>query len=224
MTARSDQRGEGRTDTPPNDYDRRLRSAQQPLLHRRELSQLPCRGKIRHHHGKRLFITLLELAQPGNGLVVRCINSQMETAQSLDRYDLALLQQVCRPCQRLRMLRQQRQLWTAGWTGDRLGMKTPVARILILRLTRWTERKPGHGGKGAVVGNAGHDGPAGTAVGAGDEGVPVAAISWIKQLTQAIGAQGRVRRDLRLPLAVAAGKDHKTGLLDLFRKLMLFKL
>jgi hypothetical protein len=73
---------------------------------------------------------------------------------------------------------------------DRLGMEASVQRIFIFAQTVRAERKVGHGCFRTVVGDAGDDTVAGSAVRAVYERVMVAPVGRVKKLPQAVGAYG----------------------------------
>ncbi len=228
--------------TTTDNHNRRLRPGQQSFLKLSQTGQLPRHGQIRHHHRKRLFIPLFPFTQSGHSLVITGINSQVIATQPLHCHDQALMQQRNRMQQRSIPLpgaldqllppagggREggvpgECQLRTTVTAGDRLGMETPIQRITVLGFTGRAEGKSGHGGQGTVIGDTGYNSPAGTAVGTGDKGMAVAAASRISQLPQAVGTGGTIRGYLCLNPAIAAGKNHKAGLIITGREITGFK-
>ncbi len=91
-------------------------------------------------------------------------------------------------------------------------MEAPVGGIAVLAGAVGAHGEAGHGGVRAVVGQPGDDGEPGPAVGAGDEGVPVAPVGRVRQFGEAVGAGGHVRGDERPGGAAAArGDDREAG-------------
>ena len=93
--------------------------------------------------------------------------------------------------------------------GDRLGMEAPVERVLVLALTVGAERKSGHGRVGAVIRDAGDDTVARTAVRAGYEWIAEAPVVRVKQLPQAVGAEGGIGGNLDVRCSASAREYRK---------------
>ena len=73
-----------------------------------------------------------------------------------------------------------------------LGVKPPVGRVSIFRLTPVAHLKMLHGGIGPIIWDILNNGIAGPAVRAVDKGVPVAEIVGGKELLQTIIADGDI--------------------------------
>jgi hypothetical protein len=121
------------------------------------------------------------------------VAGQVITAQALNAYDPAvfeelpgLLERVFAPGADL-AVDLQPDLWAAVRAGDGLGVEATVQRILILGGTGRAHGERRHGGQRPIIGNVFDDGEAGAAVGAVDERIAVAAISRVKQFSQAVG-------------------------------------
>src|SRR6185369_15380258 len=84
-----------------------------------------------------------------------------------------------------------------------------VERIMVFAQAVGAERETSHGRSGAVVGDAGDDAVAGTAVGAGYERVTEAPVGRIEQLLQAVGAEGGIGGDLDVGSAGSALENRK---------------
>ena len=74
-----------------------------------------------------------------------------------------------------------------------LGMETAVQRVIVLGLALGAHREYGHRGLRTVIWNAPSNGEAGSAVGAVEKWIAVAAIIWIKKLAKTVGAGGCIR-------------------------------
>ncbi len=143
------------------------------------------------------------LAQPGHRVGVRRVARQLESAQPLDRQNLARQQAFLRFLERLLarlgdhipLRRFQPEMRAADGTGVRLGVESPVGGIFVLGAAGVAEREDAHRGLGAVVGDVLDDGEARAAVGAVDEGVAIAAVGGIEQLAAAILAGRHIGRD-----------------------------
>ena len=87
-------------------------------------------------------------------------------------------------------------------------MKAAVGGVVVLRLARVAHAEGGHRRPRPVVGNVTDNGEARPAVGAVDEGVEVTAVARVKELAQAVSADGDVRRNQRLAsLGFLAGQN-----------------
>jgi hypothetical protein len=87
------------------------------------------------------------------------------------------------------------QLWPAVRAGHWLGVKAPVARVIVLGLALRAERKACHGRVGPVVRDIADNAEARAAVGAVDEWIAVAAVRRVEKLAPAVGADRYIRRD-----------------------------
>lgn len=170
-------------------------------------------GEIRAHHRERFAAAFLAVAERGHRAGVVGGAGEVVPAEALDREDRSPREQfagadkgtrtVCRA--RLRAgCRGETELRPARRAGDRLGVETAVRRIVVLPRTQGAEGEHPHGGGGPVVGETGRDGEARPAVGAGDEGVAVAAVTGVGELAQAVRAGRGVGRDRRRAVALGA--------------------
>src|SRR5437867_2993310 len=134
----------------------------------------------------------------------------MIAPQSLDRYHVARTDEPSGLHNRIVGYRtapciEERQPRPAHRAGHGLGVKAPVRWIMVLAGTVLAHGKHRHGGGGAVVGHVADDGKPRSAIRTVRQGIPIAAVGWLAQFTQAIGARGHVRRDedvaLHAPMA-----------------------
>ncbi|KAF5035860.1 hypothetical protein DSECCO2_581180 [anaerobic digester metagenome] len=196
----------------------------------------PGGGEVRHHDGQRLVGAVLAAAQFAHGGIAGRVAGQMEPAQPLHGGDAPGGQRGCqRPdgrgargavcvmivvgsgagrgrrgrfrCGALRRTVHVPHARSAHRTGVGLGVKAPVQRVFILCRALRAQRKAGHGGLVAVVGNEPGDGVARPAVGAVGEGVQVAAVARVVHVGQTVVAGGHVGADEHLVpgSSVAAG-------------------
>ncbi len=126
----------------------------------------------------------------------------MVASQPLDSEDVTATEGLCRPRNGRARACQQRAFGVevvvarpAAGAGHRLGVEAPVQGITILVGTISAERVGRHGGVGAIVGQRRNDRVAGPTVGAVDEGVEVARVLRIEELSQAVRADGEVGGD-----------------------------
>src|SRR5579859_2233219 len=84
--------------------------------------------------------------------------------------------------------------WSTLRARHRLGMKTAVYWVGVFTRASRAEREAGHGRQRPVIGQVANDGEARAAVGAVNERVQIAPVGRVKQLAQAIVAQGHVWR------------------------------
>ncbi len=186
--------------------------------------------QIKGHHCKRFFLTLFFLPESGNGLVIACICSQVKSAQSFDRDNIALFQQVCGFINGIpgayfpAVTVIQGHMGATCRTGIGLGMKPAVAGVFILGPAFFTHLKMLHGGAGSVIGDIVDDGVARTAVGAVDKRIAIAAVVRVKQFGKAVVADGDIRGNQgiaqRRAVALSDGKIRKTGGTDRFGRNM----
>ena len=71
-------------------------------------------------------------------------------------------------------------------------MESTIRRVRVFALAVGTEWKARHRCLRSVVGDVFDDGEARAAVGAIDEGIMIAAVSWVEEFTQAVWADGNV--------------------------------
>jgi hypothetical protein len=81
-----------------------------------------------------------------------------------------------------------------------LGVKAPVERIFVFRFASRAHREDPHGRLFTIIRDILHDGEAGAAVGAVDEGIAIAPIGRVEQFTKAVVTGRTIRRDERLAL------------------------
>ncbi len=180
-------------------------------------------GHVAGQHRERLVPARLAAAQQQrHRLFVGRVAGQVVAAQSLHRDDRALGQQPPGRGHRLagefgRARRrgggpQQPDAGSAVVAGDGLRVEAPVARVPVLAGAPLAHREPRHRGVGPVVGQPGDDGEARSAVRAGDERVPVAAVRRVGQLAQT-GVAGRGVRGHQgaAPCGRTGGEDAEAG-------------
>ncbi len=192
---------------------------QQGFFFRGNVHDAPGRGQVRHHDGQRLVRPVLAAAQFAHGGVAGRVASQVKPAQPLHGGDASVGQGAGQgldgrgargaarvPCcigVRFGRGAQRRAVHVpharpAHRAGVGLGVKAPVQRVFVLRRAFRTQRKAGHGGLVAVVGDEPGDGVARPAVGAVGEGVKVAAVGRVVHVGQAVVAGGHVGADEHL--------------------------
>ncbi len=115
----------------------------------------------------------LAAAQQGDGFGVRGVAGQVVAAEALDREDRATRQEPAGLGDRVRSSKGSTRAaraqsgtssrsGSAGRAGDGLRVEAAVGRIGVLAGAGGAHREAGHGGVGAVVGQAGDDGGAGS--------------------------------------------------------------
>ena len=146
-------------------------------------------GLEREHHGERLVGPSFAQRAARRPPRVRRIAEQMIAADALDRDDLAGSQCRDRGSEGRRTRNLAHLVRVAEFeprsavrAGDRLGMKSPVARVGIFGRAVRAQAEACHGRIGAVVRQALDQGVARAALGAIDEGIAVAAIVRIVQV------------------------------------------
>ena len=99
--------------------------------------------------------------------------------------------------------------------GVGLGVEAAIGGVVVFGLAGGAHWETGHGGLGAVVGDAAGDGEAGAAVCAVEEGIAVASVGGVEQLAEAVGAGGGVGGDAGADAAeILAGEDAEGGVAD----------
>jgi len=170
-------------------------------------------GKVPHHDGKGLVRTPLALAQQGHRTRVVRIAGELVPAQPLDGDDLAcgepangLTHGQVLGRQKHAVRVQERQSGTTDRAGVGLRMKASISRIIVLTLALGTHAETAHRRRRPVVWDRADNGESRSAVRAVGERVPVAPIMRVKELAEAIGAGGNIRRDqlVRIRLVMAA--------------------
>jgi hypothetical protein len=157
-------------------------------------------GGVTDHDGEWLFATLLAAAEFEHGVGLAGVDCQVKAAEAFDGEDGTLLEETDGFGERIAGVRGVRavdegELGAAVPAGVGLGVEAAVEGVVVLGLTGGAHAKGGHGGLGAVVGDAANDGEARAAVGAVDEGVEVAAVGWVEEFGCAVGTGGDVWGD-----------------------------
>ena len=145
-----------------------------------QLVQVACQ------QGERFGFAPLQRPQPGHRRRVAGVTGQLVTAQAFDEQDLALANErgrgvdIVQRRQRVQaesaaVQAAQRGLGAAGVAGHGLGVEAAVVGIGIFALAVSAQRERRHRRVGPVVGRAPEHRQARAAVGAGGEGVAVAA-------------------------------------------------
>ena len=144
------------------------------------------------HHRERLVATLLAFAQHRHGRLAGRVTGEVVAADALDRHDRTVAQQSSCCGQRLLAVRRigsrigEAQLRPTVGAAHRLGVEPAVRRVVVLPRACAAHVEVRHRRAGAVIGQAGRDGEPRSAVGARDEGVPVAAVGRVVQVGQAV--------------------------------------
>ncbi|OPZ61005.1 MAG: hypothetical protein BWY87_00100 [Deltaproteobacteria bacterium ADurb.Bin510] len=208
----------GRVGPEAAQHDRPLGRTQELGFSRTDVGDLAGGLEVGHHHGQGLGLALLALAQELDGLVVVGRDRQVKAADALDGQDTAGHELHHGQRQGVviveRHAAQVAQLkpGAADRAGVGLGVEAPVGRVGVFAGAVVAELETSHRGARAVVGQVGHDRQARAAVGAVDEGVAVAPVLGIEEFAQAVGAGGRVGRQVGGPGAAdAAGGDHEAA-------------
>ena len=202
VLVRSDQPGEflARGRGFEQDY-RRHRGVEQSLLLRADAGVKPDAFHIKSHQREGFAAAALAQAQFFDSLRVFGITDQVEAPQAFYRQDFAFSEGVPGGLDGIFTFRQPLSIFlvpnlrTANWAGNWLGMEAAVSGVLVFSRAVRAERKISHGGIGAVVGDASHDGKARTAIGAVDKGVAETAVCRVKKLPSTIRTDIQIRRD-----------------------------
>ncbi len=187
---------------PPQQHDRRLRRGEEGGLFRREPAQLADRGNVAHHQRQRLRRASLAFAKtPHRGRGAR-VAEELETADSLERGDLALAERRGEIRERrfpegARLARRahRAQEGTAVGTGVRLGVKAAASGIFVFRAAGRAELETAHRRRRPVVGQAEDDRETRPAARAVRERVVESAVVRREELGPALGARREVRQD-----------------------------
>ena len=184
--------------------DRPLDRLEEPGLFARDDGQALGGVQIVDHHGQRLRIPALPLAERLDCLRRRRVAGQVKSAEPLHRDDGAGADRGGRAGARVAWHDGTRgggqpEARAALRAGDGLGMEAPIARIAVLGPACRAHRERRHGGARAVVGEVAADRVARATAGAGHEGVTIAAVGGIQQLSSAVRAQGQIGRNARRP-------------------------
>ncbi len=191
---------------------------QQRLDLRRYVNDHSRRVGVFNHYGKRLFLAVLALAQRIYGNCVLRVAGQVIPAQAFHGDDLSFAQQLDRLIHGRVITADdlgsvmQNVMRTAMRAGDRLRVKAPIGRIVILPRAVRVERPVLHCGIRAVVGQSEDYSVARPAIGAVDVRIVKAGIGGIEQFLQARGADRQVGRDANCrPIAAFAFANREVG-------------
>src|SRR6266567_9641321 len=122
----------------------------------------------------------------------------MKSTDAFDRHHLAIDQPVDASGDRI--VRDDRisvstdepDMRTAVPAGVGLGVEAAIQRVVVLPLAGMAHREGSHRGLRSVVRDAARDGEPRAAIGAVQKWIAIAAIAWVKQFAEAIGASSRV--------------------------------
>ena len=159
---------------------------------------------------------MLPLAQLAQGVLLIDLAGQVESPQSLHRHNALLAQARLCQCDGVPLHRMTGgvpvgHLGAAHCAAIRLRMVAPVFNVSILRLALWAHGERTHRGEGAVIGDISDDCKPRAAVGTVEEGIPVAPVTGISQLPQAILTDAHVGADQGVVLAaLLAGSNGKS--------------
>ncbi len=170
---------------------------------------------VARHQCERLGVPPLQSAKPRHHIALRCIAGELVPTDSLDRYDLALLDEAaCRihviqhrkllEANRAPVKSHQPRARSAGMTGDCFGVKPAIRGVLVFRAAVRAHSEPRHRRLLSVVGNTRHDAQARSAIGAVGERVPETPSKRISCLSRTVLAKHRVGRHLRVRASLQA--------------------
>jgi hypothetical protein len=169
------------------------------------------------HDGQRFLIAVFTFPQTLNRFAVCSIRSKVKSSYAFDGNYPAFYQELHGPCQDFRPLEfispgiQKNKSRAARRAGIGFRMESPVERVFIFGAAVRTEGKAGHGGMGSVIGDIVYDSKTRAAVCAIDEGVEVASVGRIKQLTKAFAAYCRIGGDVCISAARCAAGYYLKG-------------
>ena len=174
-------------------------------------------GLVPGHQGQGLFGAVLAAPQPGHRLGAVGPAGQVDAAGALHRDDPPRRQGLLGQGDGVALLLgpcgvQVERPGPADRAAVGLGVVPAAADVFVFGVAGGAHPEPGHGGGGAVIGQATDDGKPGPAVGAVDEGVAVPPALWVLHLFQAGFAGGQVGGNQCGGLAPGAGPDHKPPL------------
>ena len=190
--------------TQSQNHDRAPWTAQRSGFRIVHLAPGARRFQVAHHYREGLVTAPLARAQGLYCARVARVACQMEAAQALNGEDLAGREALPR------FLHRAGERGAAARARNRLGVESPVRRTLELGAAGRTHRESGHGGARAIVGDVAHNRVARPAVGAIEEGVPVAAGGRVAQFAFALGAScdvGRYQREAAIPRHALADRE-----------------
>ena len=171
-------------------------SGKQVAFHLVDAAQLLRDLHIAHHDGERLIASAFSAAQFAHGLLGIGAAGEVKTAQAFDCHNaiggedlgatrddgIACLERIAH-CGLVIFAFAPCDVGTAHKAGIRLRVKAPVKGAAVLVGAVGAHGKSAHGGLDAIVGQVANDGKARSAVGAVDEGVMVASVCGIEELT-----------------------------------------
>ena len=167
--------------------------------------------QVAEHDRKRFRFSAFDLPQLPDCVIVERVSDEIVSADAFESDDSSVRQDLCGLIQKLSVLcgsvTQRRcriidrtdpfQVWSAGVTGDRLGVMPAVMQILILDLTEPAHREIDHGRVVPVVRDAVDDRIAGTAEHTADERMEMTGIVLRIELFEAVRTDRHVGRDHR---------------------------
>ena len=180
--------------------DRRSRRTKQPLFFVVDLAILANAFQRWHQHGKRFVTALLAFSQTNHRCGVARVHQQLESADALQRYDLAIRQRTGNGGEGIvgvRGLRPQPKTWAALGTRVRLRMKPATGRGTIFTAARRTQRELLHRRVGPVVRNVQNDCVAWSALGAVRERIAETPAPRREDFSEAPGTGSDVRKNRR---------------------------
>ena len=186
---------------------------------RAELAEGAGGCEVANHDGEGLAGAVLSLAEAVNGSLIGGVDGEVEAADAFDGEDLSVgeaadgfLNGVLIEDGAGWVGGDEFDLGAADGAGVGLGMEAAVGRVVVFLPAGGTHGEDGHGGLGAVVGDAAGDGEAGAAVGAVEEGIAEAAVGGVEELAEAVGTGGCVSGDACAGVAgVFAEVDGEAG-------------
>ncbi len=178
------------------------------------------RMKIRKHDCKGFVRTVFSVSQQLDGFLPACVREKVKAAQAFHGNDFAFanggccfLQSVMPGCYCLALAVPQGQLRAAVRAAIRLGVKAAVEWIGVLFATYGAHGEIGHGCIGSVIGQAGDNAVAGSAIGAIGEGIKVPPVARRKDIFKAIRAGCYIgqRQRLNRPIGGLAAPNNKAA-------------
>jgi len=155
-------------------------------------------GEIFEHDGERFSVAMLAGTETLDGGLIGGVNTEMESADAFDGEDFSGGKTVYTGFdgvfdgEDFAQGVSEGDLRAALPAGVGLGVEAAVGGVVVFSLAGGAHGERGHGGLGAVVGDAAGDGEARAAVGAVEERVAVAAVGEVEEFAEAVGASGGV--------------------------------
>ncbi len=174
---RRDRRREPRA--AAHQHDRPINSGQNGALGAGWRGDPVDRRLVRDHQRKGLLLARLTPPELGNGAFVEGVADQVESADSLQSDDTALLQGRGDIGDRMAEARP------AGGASGGLGVETTARDVAVVSCARFAKRKSGHRGLRPIVWQAARDRGARTAMGAGDERIEMKPARPIEEVVEA---------------------------------------